>query len=376
MHIVFLSGEYPLWTSGGVGTFIQTLGRKLVKQGHLVTVVGMGKETKDVYLEDDGVAIYRLRKNTTRLPNFMMNSYLVNKKLKQLQKQQPIDIIESAEGGLALLSSKHVAKKVIRLHGGHHFFAEAEKRGINWRKGWLEKRSFSKADGFIAISNYVRTHTATYLSYHQKPVTTIPLPLNTSIEIPKVPIDNNRILFAGTVCEKKGVRQLLEAFDIVRERYPNKQLDLYGREWFFPNGDSYEQLLRSTYKTEFFKNVHFHGAVSRDELDQKYMAAAFCVFPSLMETQGLVSIEAMLLEKPVLFSSYGPGSETVEHEKTGLLCDVYEPKDIADKMIWFIENPEAASAFGKRARSVVIEKYDAAKVMEQNVSFYKQLLAT
>ena len=81
---------------------------------------------------------------------------------------------------MALLSNKHSAKKVIRLHGGHHFFSEAEKREINWRKGLLEKRSFKKADAFIAVSNYVKDHTQKYLSFHGKPVEVINHPIDTS----------------------------------------------------------------------------------------------------------------------------------------------------------------------------------------------------
>ena len=374
MHIVFLSGEYPLWTSGGVGTFIQTLGRALVAAGHDVSVVGTGKEHKEIQLEDEGVKIYRLPSNKGKLPNFWINSLRINKKLKELQAENPISIMESAEGGLALIGSKHPGKKVIRLHGGHHFFAEAEKRPIRWRRAQLEKRSFKKADGFIAVSEYVRDHTAKYLSYGNKPLEVINLPLDTSIKVPYVQPKKDHILFAGTICEKKGVRQLLEAFKIVRERYPEKVLDLFGREWFYPHGGTYEAMLRSTYDNSYFENVNFHGSIPRAELDPKYAEAAFCVFPSHMETQGLVCLEAMLLAKPVVFTKYGPGPETVAHGKTGLLCDVYKPEDIAQKMIWCIEHPAEAKELGENARQVVVENYGADQILQKNLAFYEKLL--
>ena len=301
-------------------------------------------------------------------------SFQINKKLKQLHKENPITIIEAAEGGLALLSKGHLAKKVIRLHGGHHFFSEAEKRKINWRKGWLEKKSFAKADGFIAISQYVKDHTAKYLSYGKRPIEIINLPLDTTKPIPQVAVQNDHVLFAGTVCEKKGVRQLIEAFKLVREQYPNKILDIYGREWFYPDGSSYQQMLTEKYDTSYFENVNFHGSISRDALDIKYAEAAFCVFPSHMETQGLVSIEAMLLAKPVIFSKYGPGPETVEHLKTGLLCDVYNPSDIAEKMIWCIEHPEEAAMLGNTASKLVKTRYDMNTIMKRNIQFYQSLI--
>ncbi|OAB75732.1 glycosyltransferase family 4 protein [Cochleicola gelatinilyticus] len=373
MHIVFLSNEYPLWTSGGLGTFLQTFGTTLVQHGHKVHIVGINTISKREVLKDDGVEIIRLPKNKSVIPNFLYNSKAFNKELRSIHKKTKIDIIETPESGLALLSKRHPAKKIIRLHGGHHFFSEAERRGINRRKAILEKRSFRKADGFIAISEYVKEHTEKYLNYRNKPVRIIRNMIDTDVEIPKVTERLNHILFAGTICEKKGVRQLLEAFKIVRTQYPEVRLDLYGRDWFFPNGDSYIEMLHNKYDASFFKNVTFHGSVSRTLLTTKYAEASICVFPSHMETQGLVSLEAMLLYKPVVFSKYGPGPETIIHKETGLLCDVYNPADIAECICWYLEAPNKAKQIGKNAGELVRQRYNKTKLLEENISFYKHI---
>ncbi len=375
MNIVYLSNEYPLWAPGGVGTFLQTIGRALAAEGHMVTILGIGIDDKEVRLEDKGVQLVRLPRNKTIFPNFMYNARKLNKRLKKMHKDTAIDIIETAELGLAIISGSHPAKKVIRLHGGHHFFAESEKRGINWRKGRLEKISFATADAFIAVSNYVKEHTAKFLSYHGKPVEIINYPINTLLEIPQVDVDEDRILFAGTICEKKGVRQLIQGFKQVKEKYPQMKLDLYGRDWFFPDGSSYIEMLKQNFDASFFKDVTFHGTVEREMLNVKYAEAAFCVFPSHMETQGLVSLEAMLLEKPVIFSEYGPGPETIEHGVTGLLCDVYNPDDIAEKMMWCVENREEARQLGVAAREKVLKKYNLNAIVARNVDFYNTLKA-
>ena len=120
--------------------------------------------------------------------------------------------------------------------------------------------------------------------------------------------------------------------------------------------------------------MNFKGAVPRDELDGHYAAAAVCVFPSHMETQGLVSLEAMLLEKAVVFSKYGPGPETIQHGVDGLLCDVYQPEDIAAQILRILENPDEAEAMGRRARRTVMERCDLAKVTAQNIAFYRSLM--
>ena len=42
-------------------------------------------------------------------------------------------------------------KYIIRMHGGHHFFAKAENRPTEWKKVWQEKRSFKNADAILNI---------------------------------------------------------------------------------------------------------------------------------------------------------------------------------------------------------------------------------
>jgi len=98
-----------------------------------------------------------------------------------------------------------------------------------------------------------------------------------------------------------------------------------------------------------------------------------CVFPSHMETQGLVSLEALLLKKPVVFSKYGPGPEAIEHGVTGLLCDVYDPADIAAQILRFLDEPDKAKEMGVAGNQRVREKYDQDRILQQNIDFYQHL---
>jgi hypothetical protein len=109
--------------------------------------------------------LFEFRKSKVKGLAWYFNSKNIAKTITEIHKKNPIDIIEGAELSLAFLPKIKEIKYVIRLHGGHHFFAEGENRGINGWKGFQEKRSFKKADAFIAVSNYVKSHTAKYLSY-------------------------------------------------------------------------------------------------------------------------------------------------------------------------------------------------------------------
>ncbi|MCA0153709.1 glycosyltransferase family 4 protein [Winogradskyella vincentii] len=374
MHICFISSEYPLWKSGGVGSFLQTLGRALVKEGHMVSIVGIGN--KEEQLDDKGVQIYRLPVSKVPIGKFLFNTNAISKKINELNKDAKIDIVESAELGLAFLIKNPSIKYVIRLHGGHHFFAESENRKIHWWQGLKEKLSFKKADGFIAVSMFVKEYTAKYLSYNNKRVEVIYSPINTDLFSPMDSIkkDADNITFVGTICEKKGIRQLILALELVAKKYPNIKLNIFGREWFYKDGRSYTKMLQDKYKELIEKHVIFHGVIPFEKLPEKYALANVCAFPSHMETQGLVAQEAMAMEKPVVFTKLGPGKETIRDYETGLLCNPYDINDIAEKIIWYLDNEDKHLTIGTNARKFVLDTFNVNSSIYKNISFYKSLI--
>ncbi len=380
MHICFLTNEFPKegFPHGGIGSFVRTLAVAFVKQGVKVSVVGMNYTENDENETIDGVTIYRLQKSKVKGLAWYYNSKAINEKIKNIHNLDLIDIVEASELGLAFINKIKNIKYIIRLHGGHHFFAESENRGIDKWKGFQEKRSFKKADAFIAVSKYVKKHTENYLSYNNKTITFINNPIDTLLFRP---IEGQevarRIVFAGTLCEKKGVRQLIQAFLLVIKQFPQATLDIYGRDWFYPDGSSYLAMLKEKEISKFgetAQHVHFHGAIAYNEIPSKYAQAEVCVFPSHMETQGLVAPEAMAMEKAVVFTKLGPGPETITDYETGLLCDPHNPKDIADKISWFFLNQEKKRVIGNKASAFVMKKYGLNTIVNQNRFFFESII--
>lgn len=378
MHICFVTSEFPKagFPHGGVGTFIGTISKELVSRGIAVTVVGLNYIPKEEVEDVDGVRVHRVVAKKMKGLQWFNNAKAISARLLEIHKEHPINVIETAELGLAFLPKFKNVRYVIRLHGGHHFFAEGENRGINWWKGFQEKRSFKKADAFIAVSEYVKIHTGKYLSYHGKSVELINYPIDFSKFYAANPalVESKSIVFAGTVCEKKGVRQLIQAIPIIRKKYPETVLHIYGRDWHFPDGASYIAYLKTQFSSEDLEHIIFHGPVNHDLLPEIYEKAEVCAFPSHMETQGLVAPEAMSMEKAVLFSALGPGPETIENYKTGLLADPHNPEDIAEKILWFFENPIEAIKIGKNAREFVLNKFDQYRITSRNIDFYRDLV--
>lgn len=379
MHICFLTNEYPKagFPHGGLGSFVKTMAEALVKNDVQVSVIGLNYTLANETETINGVRIIRIQKSKVKGLAWYFNSKNIAKTIATLHKENPIDIVEGAELSLTFLPKIKEIKYVIRLHGGHHFFAEGENRGINGWKGLQEKRSFKKADAFIAVSNYVKSHTAKYLSYHNKPIEVVFNPINNQLfQYQEIEIEVNNITFAGTICEKKGVRQLIQAFSMVKEQFPNAILNLYGRDWLFPDGSSYIKMLKDIELPklgEYAKDVVFHGAVSFAEIPTIYAKAAVCVFPSHMETLGLVAPEAMAMEKPVIFTKLGPGPEVIADGKSGWLCNPHEPKEIANTIIQVLSNPHKANEIAKQGRLSVLQQFEIKTIVSKNMEFYNKL---
>ena len=161
---------------------------------------------------------------------------------------------------------------------------------------------------------------------------------------------------------------------MVKEKFPNVILNLYGRDWLFPDGSSYIKMLQEIELPKIgniSKDIIFHGAVSYNEIPSAYAKAAVCVFPSHMETLGLVAPEAMVMEKPVIFTKLGPGPEVIADGETGLLCNPQEPTEIASKIIQVLENPDFADQLGKKARISVLEQFEITKLVTENIANYR-----
>jgi|TARA_B110000967_G_scaffold207358_1_gene256505 glycosyltransferase involved in cell wall biosynthesis len=377
MHIVFLTNEYPKKnvSHGGIGSFVQFLSEKLVTKGHLVSVVGVDNEHKDINEEINGVRIYRIKKSTAKFAKFVFNSKRINDTLIEINIVDSIDIVEGSELSFAFLPKKASYKKVIRMHGGHHFFAiELNKKPLFWR-GFQEKQSFKKADAFIAVSNYVGNQTKKYLNIDFKFDTIYnSVDENKFLIKENLPIQKYSLLFVGTICEKKGIRQLVQAIPFIKEKFPNVELKIIGREWKFTNGKSYTEYLKTFIHNEDIDNINIVGVVPHDSIPQYIQQSEICVYPSHMEAMPIAWLEGLIMAKPVIASDIGPGNEAIVNGVTGLLINPFLPIDIAEKIIELFSNPERAINLGKKAREDVLQKFNSEKIVQENINFYTSLI--
>lgn len=375
MHICFLCNEYPPGQHGGVGSFTQTLARQLVARGHQVSVVGVYPGERAGEENDEGVRVLRLPHAALPGTGFFVNGSRLHRALLHLHHQTPLDIVEGPELSLAVLPKQFPAYKVIRMNGGHHFFAAtlgAQPR--RWRS-WLEQRSFSHADRLCAVSRFVAETTRQLLHLGEQPIEILPNPVDTERFRPQPEIAEQEglLFFAGTVCEKKGIRQLVQAMPQIVAAAPHARLWIAGRDWHDPQtGASFSEKLRGMIPPALTDRIEFKGAVAHAELPQMMARASICVYPSHMEAMPLAWLEGLAMGKAVVASETGPGPEAIEDGVSGRLCNPHDPAALAETIIPLLRDGALRQRLGAQARLRALNKFSVTALAERNEDFYRR----
>ena len=373
MHVCFLCNEYPPGRHGGVGSFTQTLSRALSARGHQVSVVGIYPPERQGEEDDQGVRVLRLAHASLPGSGFLVNGLKLRQTLARLQREAPIDILEGPENGLALIPADFPASKIIRMNGGHRFFAKTLGNPTSPWRGWLEQRAFARADQLCEVSKYVAETTRELLHLGQRDIEILPNPVDIELFRPRPGIAEERglILFVGTVCEKKGVRQLVQAMPRIVALAPEAKLWIAGRDWHDPQtGASFIEQLRGLIPPDLTERIIFKGPVEHALLPELIAQASVCVYPSHMEALPLAWLEGLAMGKAVVASETGPGAEVVEDGDSGLLCNPYEPDSIADKIIELLKNDDLRRRLGKQARLRAVNHFSIDKLVGRNEEFY------
>jgi len=377
LRLVYLCNEYPPARHGGIGTFTQIIGRALANRGHLVDVLGFYPTACLVQEEDQGVRVTRIPRSRIRGLGILSSAGRLQQAITKIARDSPTDIIEGQENAFAFLPRHLPGRRVLRMHGGHHFFSTClGERPRAWRS-WLERRSFARADYLCGVSRFVAEETRRLLRLGSVPIEILPNPVDTKKfrPMPEVSIVPGLIVFVGTLCEKKGIRQLVLGMPEIIAAMPNVRLVVYGRDTTDPGtGRSYREGLEAAVPAPVRQRITFQDHVDNAKLPAALAAAGVLVYPSHMESQGIVVIEGMAMGKPVVASKTGPGPEIIEDGVSGLLCDPHDPHSIAQAVIRLLKDRDLASRLGLAARQRALREFSLDKLVGRNVEFYRRCL--
>ncbi len=380
MHIGYITSEYPhpkVTHAAGIATSIKNLAVALVKKGMQVTVFVYHQNTTEV-IEYEGVIIHLIAKKQYPVLTWYFYRKLLQNYINRVVKSKQIDLIESPDWTGITAFMRFNVPLVIRFHGSDAYFCKLDKRKQKFKNFVFEKMALKKAKAYFAPTSFAGEETAKIFGLHRNKIKTIHYGLQLeqfSNPHPEV-YDTKTVLYIGTIIRKKGVLELAEIFNKIIKSEPNAKLKLIGGDsgdLHTGNASTYA-LMRSLFTPQAKANVSYLGKIPYAEVQEHIKNAHVCTFPSFAETLGMVTIESMALQKPVVNTSIGWAQELIDDGVNGYL--VY-PSDIdtySQKILELLEDPALCLALGKAARQKVETTFDINTNAVINIEYYQSVI--
>jgi glycosyltransferase involved in cell wall biosynthesis len=185
--------------------------------------------------------------------------------------------------------------------------------------------------------------------------------------------DESMILFLGRLVGVKGVDKLIMSMPHVLRQIPKAKLVIVGV------GDLQEYLANLTRTVRLDEYVKFcFDFIPEEERILHYAACDLAVFPSYYEPFGIVALEAMSMEKPVVVGAAGvSGMREIViccgEEQCGYHIDPNNPTDIAWGITSALESPERRVWLGKNGRKRVLAEFTWTKIAQHTVQLYETI---
>jgi glycosyltransferase involved in cell wall biosynthesis len=170
---------------------------------------------------------------------------------------------------------------------------------------------------------------------------------------------------AARLEQEKEISVLLEAFSIVLKKHPEAQLRIAGE------GNLEQDLKQQIERLGIAGNVRLVGFLS--DAISFFAAADVVVLPAPAEPFGLVFLEAMGLEKPVLACAGGAAPEIIIEGNTGLLVTPSDATQMASAIEKLIEQPETIKQFGKNGRERFLSDFTRERMAQKTMNMYREI---
>ncbi|MDR1993682.1 MAG: glycosyltransferase family 4 protein [Nitrososphaerota archaeon] len=389
--VCFISPEFwPL--TGGTGSYIYYLSRELQKNGYPIYVVTGANQTKDVHVNPQLDISFLNIPKAPIIKSFMLAAKS-NSKLQNVHKTARVDIIHPQlpltpsfavppNFGKTLVCTVHSTWKgeaeairgepYMRLNANEKFLVFANRFLRFFEEGMLHR-----ARKIIAVSNFTKWELTNYYNIPAHKIEVI----HNGVDIKKFkPVKNKSrvkvelglnpndiaIVSVGRLYARKGLFTLIECMSDVVKRVPNAKFIISGK------GQSSEMVKLMAYAEQIGVKNHiiFTGYTPDQELPKLYQAADIFVLSTFYEHHPFAVLEALATGLPVVTTTVGGISETIQTGKNGLLVKPFNSVRLSEAILYMIEHPAEAAEMGVKARQTVVEQLDWRIVVREAIKIY------
>jgi len=400
MNALIYTNEYPPYNYGGAGVHVEYLTRELSRLKDVdVDVRAFGDQEDPNYpLKVKG---YPVDTAGFSAPNFLHSIFGSSQRAVSYNADgNEADVVHchtwythlagimtKLNYGIPLVITGHSLEplrpwKREQLVGGYDFSC------------WVEKTALEMADAVVAVSEGTKTDILKHFNVAPEKIHVIYNGIDTEEYRPVdptpalskfgVPDDKPFVLFVGRITRQKGIIHLVEAIEHMRESY-NVVLCAGAPDTKEIAAEMDAAIAEVSKKREGIYWID--KMVDKTDVIQLYSGAAVFCCPSIYEPFGIINLEAMACETPVVGSMVGGIPEVVVHDETGFLVPVAQQnespfaplhprsfaKDLAHNINRLMDDPEKRERFGKAGRQRAVEQFSWTSIAQQTRDLYASL---
>jgi starch synthase len=404
LRISQLTNEYPPHVYGGAGVHIEYLSRELAAAeggAHQVQVLCFGEQLQ----EDGNLRVQGVAPSVDLPTRDPRHARLLDALVRDLAMVGAVDAPDIVHchtwyAHMAGLLARPLtgARLVLTTHSLEpHRPWKVEQLGTAYDvTTWIEGTAYRNADGVVAVSAAMKEDVQNLYGVHPDRVRVIhngidpdeyrprhdPEVLRALGVDPDVPI----VLFVGRITRQKGILHLVRA---IRHLRPGVQVVLCAGAPDTPEiGAEMAALVDEVKRDSTVPVVWIPQMLDKPRVIALYAHAAVFVCPSVYEPFGIINLEAMACETPVVASAVGGIPEIVVPGETGILVPIQaegggsvEPADpeafsraLADAVNELMDDPDRRAAMGRAARARVEAHFSWRAIAQQTLAFYRDLL--
>lgn len=411
MRIGFFVWEYPPRLVGGLGTYAQYITREYVQLGHDVTVFTLNQGDLKTAEVIDGVDVQRpliadasnifpvfvvddLKRwgtnirffNDIFIYNILSSSKFLNELVRKDGYQFDVVCVHDWLSCISGLITKNETKIPVVFHVHSTEWGRSGGHGSEVVTH-LEEQTAQNADRIVTVSNAMQDDLTRH-GWPQSKISVVWNGVDPALYDPNlcksedvdefrqeagIPPDWNMVLFLGRLTWVKSVKNLVQAMPIVLNEFPKTKLVILGK------GEEQSDIIETADRLGIKDNIVYRfDFVPEDERKLYYVASDLCVFPSVYEPFGIVSLEAMSMAKPVVVGARGVvgfREQVISSgpDQNGVHVNGEDPADIAWGINEALRDPRRAKLWGQNGRKRVLNYFTWKKVAEQTLDVYSAL---
>lgn len=242
------------------------------------------------------------------------------------------------------IAAKRVSGKPLVIHV-HATDFDRSGGSVNPKVYAIEREGMEVADQIITVSNLTRNIVIEKYGINPDKITTVYNAVEPVKEVErdgiKKGIDEKIVTFLGRITMQKGPEYFIEAAYQVLKRTENVRFVMAG------SGDMMEKMIRRAAYLGITNKFHFTGFLRGDDVFNMLRMSDVFVMPSVSEPFGIVPLEAMQTNVPVIISKQSGVAEILTH---AIKVDFWDINAMADAIYGIIKYPALPEMFKKHGR--------------------------